>query len=38
MEKDTEKNSFDTCNDNKIFFDKLGDCYITEKDYVIFCK
>ena len=38
MIKGVEKNAFDTSNYNKIFFDSLGECYITEKDYVILCE
>lgn len=38
MIKGVEKNAFDTSNYGKIFFDSLGECYITEKDYVILCE
>lgn len=38
MKKDVERNAFDISNYGKIFFDSLGECYITEKDYVILCE
>lgn len=38
MEKGIEREAFDVGNDCKTFYDCLGESYITEEDYVIFCQ
>mmetsp|Transcript_16686 Transcript_16686/g.25716 ORF Transcript_16686/g.25716 Transcript_16686/m.25716 type:complete len:175 (+) Transcript_16686:2690-3214(+) len=38
MIKDIELTSFDLGNQSKVFFDAMGDTYITEKDSMIICE